>query len=176
MTDTLLYYGNEDPPPTLTTLAATGVYMNGGTHATLNGNLSSLGGAPTADIWFEWGYDTSYGNYAGNATVSATGAYTATITGYDPSNTVYYRFVGKNVDGTTYGSAATFTVSNTAVARYYGLTMVVTFVWLAVVIFLIWGLVSAGLPMILVVILAAIMAQVGVVGVQAILSSLLTWW
>jgi len=109
--DELLYYGNEDPPPTLTTLAATGVYMNGGTHATLNGNLSSLGGAPTADIWFEWGYDTSYGNYAGNTTVSATGAYTATITGYDPDQTIYYRFVGENVDGTTYGSAVSFAVT-----------------------------------------------------------------
>lgn len=109
--DELLYYGNEDPPPTLSTLAATNVYMNGGTHATLNGNLTSLGGAPTADIWFEWGYTTAYGNYAGNVTANATGTYTATITGYDPSNTVYYRFVGENVDGTTYGSAVSFTVS-----------------------------------------------------------------
>lgn len=111
LTDTLLYYGNEDPPPTLSTLAATDVYMNGGTHATLNGNLTSLGGAPTADIWFEWGYTTAYGNYAGNVTANATGTYTATITGYDPSNTVYYRFVGENVDGTTYGSAVSFAVS-----------------------------------------------------------------
>jgi len=111
MTDALLYYGNEDPPPTLSTLAATGVYMDGGTHAALNGNLSSLGGAPTADIWFEWGYTTAYGNYAGNVTANATGAYAATITGYDPDQTVYYRFMGKNVDGTTYGSAVSFTVT-----------------------------------------------------------------
>lgn len=111
MWDDLLYYGNEDPPPTLSTLAATGVYMNGGTHATLRGNLTSIGGAPTANVWFEWGYTTAYGNYAGNVTANATGTYTATITGYDPSNTVYYRFVGENVDGTTYGSVVSFTVT-----------------------------------------------------------------
>ena len=123
-----IYYGNEDPPPTLSTLPATNVGMSGGTFATLNGDLESLGGAPSADVWFEWGYDTGYGNIVGSRTVSSTGTYTQAITGYNPTETVYYRFVGQNVDGTTYGAAQTFEVTGgAAVAQklLYGAGLVV---------------------------------------------------
>ena len=49
------------------TLPATNI---GTKQATLNGNLSDLNGFPEATVYFEWGYDTSYGNTTGSQTLN----------------------------------------------------------------------------------------------------------
>lgn len=96
--------------PTLNTLPATNVAFGaGGTQATLQGALTSLRGFPRATVWFEWGYNTAYGNTVGVQTATTTGTYTFNLTGYDPAQTVYCRFVGKT-DGVAYGAARSFLV------------------------------------------------------------------
>lgn len=118
-TDDFLYYGSEDPPPTVTTTPATDVNMGFmSTSATLNGTLDGLGGAPAVDIWFEWGYDTSYGNTTAVQSVAAIGDQEADITGYDPAQTVHFRIVGENVDGTTYGADQSFLVDGGGAVAY----------------------------------------------------------
>src|SRR4030042_5913501 len=46
-------------PPTVITNAATNITDNS---ATLNGDLTSMGGVTTVNVSFEWGLTTSYGN------------------------------------------------------------------------------------------------------------------
>lgn len=100
------------PVLTVSTLGASGVSGSGGTQATLRGTLSDLGFDNSADTWFEWGYTTGYGNTVGlQSGVTDLTTYTYDLTGFDRNQTVYYRFVGENIDGTTYGSAQSFIVS-----------------------------------------------------------------
>lgn len=49
-------------------------------------------------------------------TANATGTYTQDITGYNPTETVYYRIVGNNVNGTTYGSTVLFKLTGGSAA------------------------------------------------------------
>lgn len=171
-----VYYGNEDPPPTVTTLPATNVYMNGGTHATLRGTLDSLGGAPSVDIWFEWGYDTNYGNTVGSQTVAATGTYTYSLSNYHPERTVHYRFVGKNVDGTTYGSDQSFKVTPTNVYNTAN-TLVLAFALAAVVaLFIILYMVTQGAAALPLLIIAAIAAIVAIIGITVFISLVQGLW
>lgn len=93
------------------TLPATNVYMDGGTHAILNGNLSDLNGYPSATVWFEWGYNTSYGTVVGTQATAATGDFSYSLSHYAFDQNVHYRFVVDNKDGITYGDDQTFTVS-----------------------------------------------------------------
>ena len=113
--DTLLYHGGESPSPGMTTLAASDVRMNGGTHATLRGTLDDFGGvsSDSVDIRFEWGYDTNYSNTAGAQTVSSLDTYTHVLAGFDPDKTVYYRFVGTGALGTTYSEGASLKTPTT---------------------------------------------------------------
>jgi len=95
--------------PAVSTLPATNITTGVGSQATLHGNLSSFNGfPPQATIYWEWGYDTSYGNTVGTQVVGATGDYNCNLTGYDQNKTVYYRFVGSAGDGTVYGSGQSF--------------------------------------------------------------------
>ncbi len=151
--------------PIVTTLPATEVYMDGGTHATLKGSLDSLGGAPTADIWFEWGYSTSYGNTVGSKTVATTGTYTYNLAGYNPSETVYYRFVGENVDGTTYGSAQTFYVTG-SIPNAYRLATILPVVFLGIIILMLVAFIYTGSLTLPVLILMVILILLGVAGLK----------
>ncbi len=92
--------------PIVTTLSATNIFIDGmgQSHATLRGTLTSLNGFPISNVWFEWGYSTAYGTATATQVANALGIYTATITNYDPAQTVYYRFVGQT-DGTSYSGA-----------------------------------------------------------------------
>ncbi len=93
--------------PVVVTLPASGVNMNGGTTATLRGNLSSLNGFSNADIHFEWGYNTSYGNTTTTQTLNAIGDFSSTIAGFSNTQAVYYRAVA-TADGTNYGASQQF--------------------------------------------------------------------
>jgi phosphodiesterase/alkaline phosphatase D-like protein len=98
-------------PPTVQTLAATGI-MTGG--ATLNGNANPNGLATAAH--FEWGQDP---NLVGAVPTSDQSigigvmsvAITAPLSGLTASTTYYYRVVATSTAGPTYGSIANFTTA-----------------------------------------------------------------
>lgn len=97
--------------PTMTTNAATGVLL---LSATINGAVTSDGGAPPVTVWFEWGLTVAYER---GATPSKSGLATGApfyfgLTGLSPSTTYHFRTVGSNSKGTAYGADATFTTSN----------------------------------------------------------------
>ena len=78
------------------------------TSATLNGNLAVLGTATSVNVSFEWGLTTSYGNVTTPEARTATGTFSANLTGLT-ANTPYHYRAKADGDGTTYGSDVTFT-------------------------------------------------------------------
>jgi hypothetical protein len=102
-------------PPMVTTNAATGVGTNS---ATLNGDLTSLGTASSAQVSFEWATDAyytshgnSYDNQTNTQTMSTTGIFSSNPTGLSPGTT--YHFRAKAVgDGTAYSADMTFTTTS----------------------------------------------------------------
>ena len=97
-------------PPTVTTNAASGVTS---TSAILNGNLDSMGGAGSCQVWFQWGLTTSYGQSTTPQTKTSTGTFSAGIGSLNPGTTYHFRAVGSNSAGTVYGGDQTFTTDST---------------------------------------------------------------
>jgi len=125
-------FGNS--PPSLTTLASSG-YMDGtGTKATLTGSLDSLSIFPNADIWFEWGYNGNYNNTVGLQTVGKLGIYTQEITGFNPTETINFRFVGGNLDGTRYGEGLVLQMREDALLSGYRLVSFTPFLFVVTII------------------------------------------
>ena len=94
-------------PPAVATNAASGVSDSA---ATLNGNLSSLGSAPTVNVSFEWGLTTAYGYSTTPETKTSSGPFSSGISGLSPSTG--YHFRAKAVgDGVTVGQDQYFTTS-----------------------------------------------------------------
>jgi hypothetical protein len=92
-------------PPQVATTAATGI---GGTAAALNGNLSDLGTASPVEVSFDWGPTAAYGNSTTAQTMTAAGAFSASLGSLTLGTT--YHFRAKAVgDGTVYGDDMTFT-------------------------------------------------------------------
>jgi hypothetical protein len=115
---------------TVTTGTASGI---GTASANLSATVSTLNGAPSALVYFEWGYDTSYGNTTATTTITSPSSVTLPVSGYDPDHEIYYRAVVET-DGTAYGSGRFFTVGtfhetvnifNTIVLSLIGLAMVI---------------------------------------------------
>lgn len=77
----------------------------------LNGRLSDMNGMPQAIVYFEWGYNTGYGNTSSSQTLTGTGDFLATIGGYDSKKTIHFRAVSET-DGTLYGANQTFEVGD----------------------------------------------------------------
>jgi Cadherin-like beta sandwich domain/Domain of unknown function (DUF2341)/Divergent InlB B-repeat domain len=78
---------------------------------TLSGTLNNMGGSPaqtSAQAAFEWGLGTDYGSITPLQTKSATGAFTASITGIAAGTTYHFRAMA-TADGTGYGADQTFT-------------------------------------------------------------------
>lgn len=80
-------------PPGVTTNAATNIAQ---TSATLNGTLTSMGGATSCLVWFEWGPTTSLGNITSVQTKSATDSFSAPISGLTAGQTYYFKAFAKN--------------------------------------------------------------------------------
>lgn len=95
-------------PPTVTTSAATAVST---TMATLNGNLISLGTDWFAIVCFEWGPTTSYGQQTWAEQATATGAFSAMLTGLTASTVYHVRAKAWSGHGSSYGDDMTFTTS-----------------------------------------------------------------
>ena len=100
-------------PPLVTTCSATEVHSES---ATLNGILNSLGTAASAEVSFEWGLTTAYGNETAFLASTAIGSFDAKLTELDPRTT--YHFRAKAVgDGVAYGDDMTFTTGNVQPAQ-----------------------------------------------------------
>ncbi len=86
----------------------------GETSATLSGDLTDLGGAESADVYFEYGpTGGSLSNATSAQTLSATGSFSADATGLDSGTEYEYRAVAEASDGDAdAGSALTFTTSD----------------------------------------------------------------
>jgi hypothetical protein len=114
---------------------AINIYMDGtGTHATLNGNLSTLNGFPSVSVYFQWGYGAVYDHTTAAQTMAGTGAFSADIAHFDPGQTVYYRTVVE-ADGTSYSSPSTFVTTGSIAAGFNLLNAVVVVAYIALVLF-----------------------------------------
>ena len=80
--------------------------------ATLNGYLSSMGGASSCTVYFQYGTTTSYGSTIGTQTKSSTGTFSQSLMSLSPGTTYHYRAVASNSAGTVYGADTTFTLSS----------------------------------------------------------------
>ena len=75
-------------PLAVSTSTATGVTT---ASATLNGDLTSLGGASTVYVYFKYGKTASYGTTTDLEPMSSTGSFSATITGLDEDQQYHFR-------------------------------------------------------------------------------------
>jgi|GEM_PF-1816944 hypothetical protein len=100
--------------PTVTTQAVSGITK---TTATGNGNVTDLGTSnPTAHgvCWNTSGSPTTSGSKVNNGAKSATGSFTASMTGLTGNTKYYVRAYATNDSGTVYGGEVTFTTSPVA--------------------------------------------------------------
>ena len=74
--------------PVVETRPATNI---AGYSATLRGFLTDLGVSSSVQVSFEWGTTTDYGNETSPETMTAPGAFSATITGLTPSAIYHFR-------------------------------------------------------------------------------------
>jgi parallel beta-helix repeat protein len=105
--------------PTVTTQAVSGI---GTTAATGNGTITNLGSTdPTAHgvCWNTSGTPTISDNVKDNGAASATGSFTASMTGLSPGTTYHVRAFATNIIGTNYGADLTFTAAHTVAAGTY---------------------------------------------------------
>jgi len=79
------------------------------TVATLNGNLDSLGTADAADVSFEWGDSTDYGNETTPELHAAAGSVQADLSGLAPNTTYHFRIKAVGGESTVYGLDMQFT-------------------------------------------------------------------
>jgi len=96
-------------PPMVATSAATSV---GATSATLNGNLTSLGTATSVQISFQWGTSSSYGSDTSAQSISATGAFSANLTGLNANTKYHFRTKAAGHGSAVYGEDRTFTTAS----------------------------------------------------------------
>jgi len=95
--------------PTLTTSPATNTERS---TTTLNGEITSTGGANPTIRGFNYGLTTDYGTNTTENGSFSTGTYTSNITNLDCNTTYHYRAYATNSVGTSYGSDLTFTTAS----------------------------------------------------------------
>lgn len=88
------------------TNAATAV---GSGSATLNGTLTSLGGASSGSVYFQYGTSTSYGSLTTSQLRTSGGAFNTSITGLSANTLYHFRAVAQAGSSTVNGSDASFT-------------------------------------------------------------------
>ncbi len=95
-----------DWPPTVNTVAPSRIL---GTMATLNGYLYSLGtGMTSAQVSFEWGQGTTYGQSTPAREMTATGPYSAGISGLKPETWYHFRARVEGANGVSFGGDLAF--------------------------------------------------------------------
>ena len=104
--------------PAVTTLAASGITV---TSATLNGTVTSDGGAEITERGFVYSTSPLFGTTSTITSDSETYSFSANITELTPSTTYYYKAYATNSVGTTYGEILNFTslaIGNPSVETY----------------------------------------------------------
>ncbi|PSQ17817.1 serine protease [Halobacteriales archaeon QS_8_69_26] len=103
--------GSSEPILSVSTDSASSV---GTSSATLNGTLNDLGGASSADCYFEWRQSgASSWNVTSGQTLSSTGSFSEDISGLSESTDYEYRAVADASDGDSdTGSTSTFTTDS----------------------------------------------------------------
>jgi hypothetical protein len=99
-------------PPTVATLAATGVTA---TNATFNGAVNPNGNVATA--YFQYGMTTNYGSFSATNSLPVTNMAVAVsnlINGLAPATPYHFQIVANNSGNSTTGADQTFTTSNAA--------------------------------------------------------------
>ena len=92
--------------PSVITKQATNVTSSA---ATLNGELTDLGGVDSCQVWFEYGTTTNYGS--ATPAINATSSFSINISNLQPGKTYHFRAVAKNKAGIAYGIDMVFTTS-----------------------------------------------------------------
>jgi hypothetical protein len=114
------FYGySGQSAPSVTTNAASSVAVS---TVTLNGNVTSDGGATVTARGFYFGTNSNATSNPAYASGSGTGAYSLARTGLTGSTTYYFAAYATNATGTTVGGTLSFTtqVAATIHASYYG--------------------------------------------------------
>jgi len=104
-------------PASAATVTTQAVSSIASTSATGNGTITDLGSPNPTAYGICWGLTSSISsctNKINKGAASATGAYTAAITGLNPGTTYYTRAYATNTSGTVYGSALSFSTLKTA--------------------------------------------------------------
>jgi hypothetical protein len=109
--------------PTITTNAAADV---GTSSATLNGDLTSLGGYSWVDCYFQYGLTTGYEYYTVPQHKTGTGTYHAHISALTVNTTYHFRAAGTYDGGVVYGSDMQFTTGNGTIPTTFNLTITST--------------------------------------------------
>jgi len=159
--------------PTVTT----GGSAQSGFDATLTGTVATMGEASGLYAGFEWGYDTSYGHSTTLTTMSGTGDYTKSITGYDPAsgNVIHYRSIVTVGSVSAYGADATFVPSGT-IPGAYRLATVLPIIFLTIIVLsLVAGLFTGSFTIAALVGLT-LLILVGLAGLGAIQAALRALW
>lgn len=157
--------------PTVTT----GNTSQSGASLTFNGNVTDMGKATSTYGYFEWGYNTSYGNATSLQAISGTGNYSASIPFYMKGQTIYYRTVVQNGSVKSYGlQSSVYPVS--AIETSFPILNIIPFVFVGMMIILIIGLgISGGISIPLAITLIAVLIYVGLAllpGMQWMINSL----
>lgn len=79
--------------------------------ATLNGYLRNLGGASSARVWFQWGYNSAYGNTTSIQYLSNQNYFNYNLGSLTQNTPYYYRAVAQSDYGTAYGQNIIFNTS-----------------------------------------------------------------
>jgi hypothetical protein len=96
-------------PPAVTT---SGVSGSGTSSATLNGILSSLGTGSSVQVSFEWGLTTSYGHITTPEAKSATGMFSANLTGLSVGTVYHFRAKAVGDVAPVHGNDVSFTTDS----------------------------------------------------------------
>lgn len=89
-------------------------------HATLNGNITDIGGVNCDERGFDWDYDSGppYANSWTETNSYGIGAFSHQITGLTEGATVYFRAKAHNTEGWGYGAEKSFVASTTLIGWY----------------------------------------------------------
>lgn len=167
-------------PPTCDTDSATNVTY---TTADLHGNLTSLGEYSPVNVSFQYGLTTGYGSNTTAQLRNATGVFEAAISSLS-TNTTYHFRAKVEYNSSVYGTDMNFTTGTPPppppppppVPPVYTLASVLPYIFVGIAILFIIGALYAGMPLILVLVIAAIIATLGAVGTQAIVGFIENLW
>jgi len=86
--------------------------------ATLNGYFGAPYSNAFANVWFQWGTTTSYGNNTNQQSLYNSGSFSQNITGLSSNTTYHFRAAAQSNNTTVYGSDMTFYTGSGSGAGY----------------------------------------------------------